>query len=58
MDQKIKEPKLKQLKNDLIIIIQYTQTQKAKATYPLSEWMDGWVSAYQQVIGLINRLES
>jgi hypothetical protein len=52
------EPKLKQFKKDLIIIIQYTQTQKTKATYPLSEWMDGRVSAYQQVLELINRLES
>jgi hypothetical protein len=52
------EPKLKQLKKDLIVIIQYTQTQKAKATHPLSEWMEGRISAYQQVLELINRLES
>jgi hypothetical protein len=51
------EPKLKQLKNDLIVIIQYTQTQKTKATHPLSEWMEGRISACQQVLESINRLE-
>jgi hypothetical protein len=53
-----KEPKLAQLKKDLIVITQYTQTQKAKATYPLTEWMDGRISAYQQVLKLIDKLES
>jgi hypothetical protein len=52
------EPKLKQLKNDLIVIIQYTQTQKTKAKHPLSEWMGGRLSAYQQVLELISRLDS
>jgi hypothetical protein len=40
------ESKLRQLKNDLIIIIQYTQIPKANATYPLSEWMDGWMDGW------------